>query len=74
MNQEMTTAQDIHGLATEVGCLKMLLGCMLKSMSQVDAGKAILRMEGQLNLLAESEEKALSKQTMQQIKDIYLGR
>jgi len=73
MSQAMTPAQDVESLTKEVTCMKMLLACMLKSMGQVDAGKAILRMERQLSALEESEDKTQFSATLQQIKAAYLA-
>lgn len=73
MSQAITTAQDVESLSKEVTCMKMLLACMLKSMGQVDAGKAILRMERQLSTLEEGEDKAQFSATLQQIKTAYLA-
>lgn len=73
MGHEITTAQDVESLSKEVTCLKILLSCMLKSMGQVEAGKAILRMERQLNALEEGSDKELYSATMKQIKTAYLS-
>ncbi|MBT0722015.1 DUF2594 family protein [Tatumella sp. TA1] len=73
MSQAITTAQDVESLSKEVTCMKMLVACMLKSMGQVDAGKAILRMERQLACLEEGEDKTQFSATLQQIKTAYLA-
>ncbi|MBT0726912.1 DUF2594 family protein [Rosenbergiella australiborealis] len=73
MSPVITSAHDVESLTKEVTCMKMLLACMLKSMGQVDAGKAILRMERQLSSLEEGDDKALFSATLQQIKTAYLA-
>ncbi len=73
MSHEITTAQDVESLSNEVTCLKILLSCMLKSMGQVDAGKAILRMEKQLKDLEDGQQKELFIASMKQIKSAYLS-
>lgn len=73
MSHEIATAQDVESLSKEVTCLKIFLSCMLKSMGQVDAGKAILRMERQLDTMEEGQDKDLFAATVKQIKTAYLA-
>lgn len=73
MNQEISTNLDSESLAREVSSLKIMLGFILKSMGQVDAGKAIINMDRYLNSLDEGSEREAYCQALQQIKRIYLS-
>ncbi len=69
---DYTTETETEALSKEVTCLKMMVTLILQSMSQVDAGKAILKMERLLASNEESADTALFAETLKQIKTGYL--
>lgn len=69
---DYTTEAETEALSKEVTCLKMMVTLILQSMSQVDAGKAILKMERLLASNEGSADTALFAETLKQIKTGYL--
>ncbi|WP_294901914.1 DUF2594 family protein [Tatumella sp. UBA2305] len=69
---EFPTEKNPESLAREVICLKMMITCILQSMSQVDAGKAILNMERYLSSLENTADSEVFISTLKQIKTGYL--
>ena len=69
---DYTTETETEALSKEVTCLKMMVTLILQSMSQVDAGKAILKMERLLASNEESADTVLFAETLKQIKTGYL--
>lgn len=69
---EYTTEKDTDALSKEVTCLKMMVTLILQSMSQVDAGKAILKMEHFLASAENNADTELLAATLKQIKSGYL--
>ena len=69
---EFPTDKTPESLAREVTCLKMMITCILQSMSQVDAGKAILNMERYLGSLENTADSEAFIATLKQIKTGYL--
>ncbi|MBS0878162.1 MULTISPECIES: DUF2594 family protein [unclassified Tatumella] len=69
---EFPTEKNPEALSREVTCLKMMITCILQSMSQVDAGKAILNMERYLASLDADADTELFITTLKQIKAGYL--
>ncbi len=69
---EFSTEKNPESLAREVTCLKMMITCILQSMGQVDAGKAILNMERYLNSLEADADSEVFIATLKQIKAGYL--
>ncbi|KFD18146.1 MULTISPECIES: DUF2594 family protein [Tatumella] len=69
---EFSTEKSPEALSREVTCLKMMVTMILQSMSQVDSGKAILKMERYLATAGDNEDTALLAETLRQIKSGYL--
>lgn len=69
---EFSTEKDPEALSREVTCMKMMMALILQSMSQVDAGKAILKMERYLGSLEKNADTELFTATLQQLKAGYL--
>ncbi|MCT4702196.1 DUF2594 family protein [Enterobacteriaceae bacterium H20N1] len=68
---DFSTADNSSELAIEVTCLKAMLTQMLKAMGQVDAGKAIMKMEKQVAQMDDAAHAEVFSNTVKQIKQAY---
>lgn len=72
MSQIFDTSEQNQALAEEVTTLKIMMTFILRSMSQVDGGNAILNMEQYLSTMENSTAKETFSKTLQQIKAGYI--
>ncbi|EHH6972046.1 DUF2594 family protein YecF [Escherichia coli O21,81:H5,27] len=68
---DFSTAENNQELANEVSCLKAMLTLMLQAMGQADAGRVMLKMEKQLELIEDETQAAVFSKTVKQIKQAY---
>lgn len=71
MNEKFKTEADVATLAEEVACLKTLVTYMLKALGQADAGRIILNMERDINLVDDEKQAETFRNTICQIKTAY---
>lgn len=72
MSRPFNTAENNEQLTQDIATLKIMMTFILRSMSQVEAGKAILNMESYLTTLEDGPAKERYSLILQQIRSGYL--
>lgn len=67
-----SSSKNQEQLAQDVASLKIMLTFILRSLSQVEAGKAILNMESYLTTLEDGPAKARYSLMLEEVKNGYL--
>jgi hypothetical protein len=72
MSMPFSSSENLEQLSQDVASLKIMLTFILRSMSQVEAGKAILNMESYLTALEDGPAKTRYSTILQEVKIGYL--